>query len=219
MQEWVAGAASLVEWLIAWLQVFWPAIVATAGVVAAVLVTLHVAQHKRDARAAAAWTGLVWLVPLVGALLYLLLGVNRIQRRARQLTGGGAIDAALSAGRDQGTPLQSDRLRVLARLVGRLTGLPLTGGNRVTLLEAGPALAAMIQAVDQARDSVLLATYIFGNDAAGKPLAEALERAVARGVTVRVLVDGVGALYSLPPITLRLRRRGVRVERFLHSIA
>ncbi|MBL4723269.1 MAG: PLDc N-terminal domain-containing protein, partial [Alcanivorax sp.] len=93
MQEWVAGAASLVEWLIAWLQVFWPAIVATAGVVAAVWVTLHVAQHKRDARAAAAWTGLVWLVPLVGALLYLLLGVNRIQRRARQLTGGGAIDA------------------------------------------------------------------------------------------------------------------------------
>ena len=85
MQEWVAGAASLVEWLIAWLQVFWPAIVATAGVVAAVWVTLHVAQHKRDARAAAAWTGLVWLVPLVGALLYLLLGVNRIQRRARQL--------------------------------------------------------------------------------------------------------------------------------------
>ena len=54
MQEWVAGAASLVEWLIAWLQVFWPAIVATAGVVAAVWVTLHVAQHKRDARAAAA---------------------------------------------------------------------------------------------------------------------------------------------------------------------
>ena len=53
MQEWVAGAASLVEWLIAWLQGFWPAIVATAGVVAAVWVTLHVAQHKRDARAAA----------------------------------------------------------------------------------------------------------------------------------------------------------------------
>jgi len=218
MQEWVAGAASLVEWLIAWLQVFWPAIVATTGVIAAVWVTLHVAQHKRDARAAAAWTGLVWLVPLLGALLYLLLGVNRIRRRARQLTGG-AIDAALSAGRDQGTPLQSDRLRVLARLVGRLTGLPLTGGNRVTLLEAGPALKAMIKAVDEARDSVLLATYIFGNDAAGKPLAEALERAVARGVTVRVLVDGVGVLYSLPPITLRLRRRGVRVERFLHSIA
>ena len=28
MQEWVAGAASLVEWLVAWLEVFWPAIVA-----------------------------------------------------------------------------------------------------------------------------------------------------------------------------------------------
>ncbi len=43
MQEWVAGAASLVEWGLAWLQVFWPAIVATTGVIAALWVTLHLA--------------------------------------------------------------------------------------------------------------------------------------------------------------------------------
>ena len=85
--------------------------------------------------------------------------------------------------------------------MGRLTRLPLTGGNRVSLMEAPAALAAMIEAVDQARDSVFLATYIFGNDAAGRPLADALVRAHRRGVQVRVLVDGVGALYSLPPIT------------------
>ena len=36
-------------------------------------------------------------------------------------------------------------------------------------------------------------------------------------MTVRVLVDGVGALYSLPPITLRLRRRGVRVCAPVHA--
>ncbi|MFP1679281.1 phospholipase D-like domain-containing protein [Alloalcanivorax sp. C16-2] len=218
MQDMVAGIAAPVERGLAWLNTFWPAIAATVGVVLAVWVTLHVAQHKRDARAAAAWTGLVWLVPVLGALLYLMLGVNRIQRRARQLTGGG-IDAALRAGAEQGTPLQTDRLQVLARLVGRLTRLPLTGGNRVELMEAPAALAAMIEAVEQARESVFLATYIFGNDAAGRPLADALVRAHRRGVQVRVLVDGVGALYSLPPITGYLRRRGVPVQRFLHSVA
>lgn len=218
MQDAFARMALPVEAALAWLQTFWPAIAATLGVIAAVAVTLHVAQHKRDARAAAAWTGLVWLVPLLGALLYLLLGVNRIRRRARLLTGG-AIDAALRAGQQAGAPLPTVRLQVLARLVGRLTDLPLTDGNQVALFEAATAMANMIDAINDARDSVFLATYIFGNDAAGKPLVEALERAAKRGVEVRVLIDGVGELYSLPPVAWRLRRHGVRVERFLHSFA
>ena len=42
---------------------------------------------------------------------------------------------------------------------------------------------------------------------------------MARGVKVRVLVDGVGALYSLPSVVWRLRRGKVPVERFLYSLA
>ena len=218
MTDTLASVALPVEAIINWLQAFWPAIAATVGVIAAIAVTLHVAQYKRDARAAAAWTGLVWLVPLLGALLYLILGVNRIHRRARHLTGG-AIDAALRAGQQAGTPLPNARMRTLSGLVGRLTDLPLTDGNRIELLEAPIAMARMVETVDQARESVFLATYIFGNDEAGRPLAAALERAVARGVEVRVLIDGVGELYSLPPIAWRLRRNGVQVARFLHSLA
>lgn len=218
MKESFARMTLPVEAALAWLHTFWPAIAAALGVIAAIAVTVHVAQNKRDARAAAAWTGLVWLVPLVGALLYLLLGVNRIHRRARSLTGG-VIEAALRAGQQAGADLPTVRMQVLAKLVGRLTDLPLTGGNRVDLLDAPAAMACMIEAINQANDSVLLVTYIFGNDAAGKPLAKALERAAKRGVQVRVLIDGVGELYSLPPVTWRMRRQGVHVERFLHSFA
>lgn len=218
MKDTLARAAAPIEGAAIWLHAFWPAIVATTGVVCALAVTLHVAQHKRDARAAAAWTALVWLVPVLGPLIYLILGVNRIHRRARQLTGG-AIDIAMRAGQQAGTPLPTSRLQVLSRLVGRLTDLPLTDGNSVELMEAPSAIARMIQAVNDAQESVFFATYIFGNDTAGRPLAQALERAVRRGVQVRVLVDGVGALYSLPPMTWRLKRQGVRVERFLHSLA
>ncbi len=77
----------------------------------------------------------------------------------------------------------------------------------------------MLAAIDSATESIYLATYIFGNDAAGKPLADALAAAVARGVKVRVLLDGVGALYSLPSVVWRLRRGKVPVERFLYSLA
>ncbi|WP_232802316.1 phospholipase D-like domain-containing protein [Alloalcanivorax mobilis] len=218
MMDALARMAFPIEVALAWIHAFWPMIAATAGVACAVAVTVHVAQHKRDARAAAAWTGVAWLVPVLGAVLYLILGVNRIQRRARMLTGG-VIDAAMRAGQQAGAPLPTSRLQVLSRLVGRLTDLPLTDGNKVELMEAADAMAVMTRAVDEARESVFLASYIFGNDAAGKPLAAALERAAHRGVQVRVLLDGVGALYSLPPVTWRLKRHGVRVERFLHSMA
>src|SRR5262245_45836888 len=47
--------------------------------------TGHVLLFKRDIRAATGWIGLIWLSPVVGAVLYMLLGVNRIDRKARTL--------------------------------------------------------------------------------------------------------------------------------------
>ena len=200
------------------LEPFWPYIAAAISLSLAIYVTAHVAQNKRDARAAAAWTGLVWLVPVLGAVLYFMLGVNRIQRRARQLTGG-LIDS------DDGWRVAAEavptvpHLQVLSRLVGRLTHLPLTDGNELALLDAPQTYQAMLDAINGASESIYLVTYIFGNDAAGKPLVEALAAAVKRGVKVRVLIDGMGAHYSLPSVVWRLRRRGVPVQRFLYSLA
>jgi len=56
-----------------------------AGVVTlavAAIASAHVVLYKRDSRAAVAWVGLIWLVPLLGALLYMLFGINRVRRRA-----------------------------------------------------------------------------------------------------------------------------------------
>ncbi len=63
-----------------------PHVVAVLTVLISVLASGHAVLRKRDVRAAVAWVGLVWLVPVVGAVLYLLLGINRIRRRARSLT-------------------------------------------------------------------------------------------------------------------------------------
>ncbi|MDR1647037.1 MAG: cardiolipin synthase ClsB [Zoogloeaceae bacterium] len=67
-------------------------------------------------------------------------------------------------------------------------------GNRLQLLESGreyfPALLAELQAATR---EILLETYIFADDAAGRAVALALEAAARRGVVVRVLVDGFGA--------------------------
>ena len=46
-------------------------------------VTLHVLSHNRNPGSAVSWIGLAWLSPVVGSLLYVLLGINRVRRRAR----------------------------------------------------------------------------------------------------------------------------------------
>jgi cardiolipin synthase len=177
----------------------------------------HAILRKRDTRAALGWVGVIWLVPLGGALLYALLGINRIRRRAalRRPRGLGRQPPANPWACPPELLTRSlapdgTHLARLAQLVGAVTRRPLLAGNHlVPLLDGGQAYAAMLQAIDQAARSVTLSTYIFDNDRAGRLFVEALRRARQRRVEVRVLVDDIGARYSWPPITRALRRLGV----------
>ena len=210
----------------AWLLDLWPYAVALVNLVRALGTSLHAVVYKRETRAVIAWVGLIWLAPLVGALLYILFGVNRIRRQAQALRAGRgrAVSAPLQqacAREDvarvlgvEGTNLQSQ-----VHLVGRVTDRPLLAGNHVTCLVNGDeAYPAMLEAIERAHSSIALCTYIFDNDRAGRMFVAALGRAVARGVDVRVLVDDVGARYTWPSILRPLRRAGVRVARFLPTL-
>ena len=65
--------------------------------------------------------------------------------------------------------------------------------NDIKLLETGLELfPALIEAIDGARYDVYFETYIFENDAVGRQIQEALMRAAARGVRVRVVIDWWG---------------------------
>jgi cardiolipin synthase len=89
-------------------------------------------------------------------------------------------------------------------------------GNSILPLENGEnAFPRMLEAIGSARHCVWLATYIFETDAVGREFIAALAGAAARGVQVRVLVDGVGEWYSWPHVVPLLRRVRVQAERFL----
>jgi phosphatidylserine/phosphatidylglycerophosphate/cardiolipin synthase-like enzyme len=104
----------------------------------------------------------------------------------------------------------------LARLGLAVTGLPLTTGNEVGMLHNGAAVfAAMLAAIHGATERVFLATYIFDSGPVGQQFVAALHAAAARGVDVRVLLDGLGERYSWPSVAAQLRGAGVRFARFL----
>jgi cardiolipin synthase len=201
----------------------WPTVVSAAHVTGALVVTVHAVLGRRDVPAIVGWVGLAWLAPVVGSLLYLLLGINRIQRRSIRKRGRTVVNLGRYTGEELANsalpaPLEARHpgLAGLAALAARVTGRPLTPGNAVLPLPDGDlAYDTMLGAIDGATRSVTLLTYIFDDDRAGARFVTALRQAQARGVAVRVLVDAVGARYSRPTIIARLQEAGVPAATFL----
>ena len=197
-----------VDWEIAWTAL------AVVQVMGSAAVTAHVLLRRLAPVSASAWIGLAWLAPGVGALLYVLLGVNRIERRGLRLR------RRQFAAPDQPAccAIRPAHLMPLARAATRITGRPLLAGNDVEPLPHGDAAyPAMLEAIEGAQASVALNSYIFRNDRTGRTFIDALARAQARGVAVRVLIDGVGGGWFNSGAYHRLRRLGVPAARFLHS--
>ena len=71
---------------------------------------------------------------------------------------------------------------------------------------------ALVRAMDAARTSVLLETYIFDTTGAGADIARALARAAARGVRTQLVVDGVGTGRLPAHWFAHLRSAGVQVR-------
>ncbi len=93
-------------------------------------------------------------------------------------------------------------------------------GNRLTLLNSGREFfPALIAAIDEARREVHLETYIFEDDASGRPVIDALKRAAGRGVEVRLLVDGFGAASSIDGVLPELNAAGVRTLVYRRELA
>jgi cardiolipin synthase len=174
------------------------------------VVILHLLRKPHDARTSLLWIFFTTAFPAVGALAYLLFGINTIphkgwlkqhsdstfhqQQKLRTqsthpLAGMQAEKNVLRVTADQASLFQFDRI-----LDHLSPNHPLLGGNHIQLLEpAEIALEEMILAVRNARRHIHLATYIFNDDSVGRRLMEALEERARAGVEVRVLYDAYGS--------------------------
>jgi cardiolipin synthase A/B len=82
--------------------------------------------------------------------------------------------------------------------------------ENLRLLQGGRAyFPALIEAIDGAAGWVQMETYLFDVFGAGADVANALIRAANRGVTVQVLVDGIGSQPLPPEWQEKMRKSGV----------
>ncbi|NTU78398.1 MAG: cardiolipin synthase [Chloroflexales bacterium] len=187
---------------------------------------LFVVPVNRKPSAATAWLMLVFALPWIGLALFLLLGSPKLSPRRRHIQReiNGYISAFIAKAREDPAltpmvaPLVPERYQPFVELGTALGALPALAGNAVEILTDYDDMLARIAAdIDAARLFVHVEFYILIADTASEACFQAMERAVARGVSVRVLYDPVGSRkYPTYRATLeRMRAAGIRAHPML----
>ncbi len=174
---------------------------------------------------ALAWLSVIFFLPVLGLVLYLLIGENRLGRIRTRLHKAVTLSVRshqrLAYLRDNVLqPEMSPALMPVILQTQKISGMPILDGNQVELLsETDQTIDRLIADIDAAGHHVHLLYYIFRFDDIGRRVTEALIRAAQRGVRCRLLVDAVG---SRQMFGLRHRRvlgeiqgHGVEVQRAL----
>ncbi|MEN9824282.1 MAG: hypothetical protein RI953_27 [Pseudomonadota bacterium] len=100
-----------------------------------------------------------------------------------------------------------------ARDISKGWGEPEHGWESQDLLIDGDAyFALVVEAINSATTKVYLESYIFEFDSLGRRLIDALFDAQARGVEVKVLVDGVGSANLIGSMLRPLREQGLEIR-------
>lgn len=202
-----------------------------AGIAHAALgiaLSLHVLLNKHRPVSAVLWLATLWAFPFLGALVYLCFGIDQVERGAEARAACRAIQRELGLDRGSGGSLAQQAppalpagrgIEILDVTNGSRRPLERLYGNRVELLVDGdefyPALDA---AIDGARDSIHLQSFIIARDATGRALVERLAARARDGLAVRLLYDRFGSTYAHYSTMFRAARKaGVKVASISHA--
>lgn len=176
--------------------------------------------HRRRLTSALSWLALIFFLPWLGVLLYLLFAerpLTRRTRRHREIQDAVRSGERLRFQERHRVELRLQRERAaLGALTHRLGGFEVLGGNRAEILPGDDrAIEALVASIDGAEHHVHVLFYIIADDRSGRAVADALTRAAARGVTCRLLADAIGSRRFHRRMAPRLREAGVAVHKVL----
>jgi cardiolipin synthase len=197
-------------------------VLALVSIVLAAVAACHIVLTKEDVRSAVAWTGLVFLSPFVGSIVYVILGVNRIHREASKLKkkkGQTEVFDLFVGGKASETRIEPHVWQMY--LLGQKVHPDefVNGNSVMPLVNGDQAFPAMLDSISKAKRSIALMTYIFDRDKSGLQFVDALSAAKRNGVDIYVLIDDVGIKYGKPPIDKELRQSGISTGRFMPTRA
>src|SRR6266446_5331837 len=212
------------------LEPYWELITAAGAILGPVLTVFTIGfilVSKKNSTSTAAWCLLVFFLPIIGPLFFLLFGyqhvkipltrkrrhlrlfASKLPRQRAEATRGSSQAANLAA---QATAPWEE----VSRLARRFGAFPVTIDNQVKFYQEGqPAFHDMLEAIRNAKHHVHLETFIFRHDETGKLFLDALTQKAREQVQVRLLYDAMGT-HRLPRRLLRpLHQAGGHSSLFL----
>jgi cardiolipin synthase len=164
------------------------------GVILRVLLRPH-----RDPASRISWLIVIVVLPVIGMLIYLLLGEVNIGRRrvAKMHEVLARMPPVVGAQSGDEANLEAkipERYGHLFQLGHSISAFDAIGGNSARLMaDSNAMIDALVADIDAAQDHVHLLFYIWLPDNNGCKVVEALKRAAFRGVTCRAMVDDLGS--------------------------
>ncbi len=178
----------------------------------------HVIWRRRPVATSLAWIAVALSLPVVGLILYVLVGETRLgERRVQRLRH--LVTDLLKPAKERWAKSNLDwdvsasNFGLIASYGSAASGIPPLRGNHLDLIhDTDEFLKSLITAIDHARQHVHIQTFIWMPTGAPREVAEACIRAAKRDVTVRVLVDAVGARPFLrSDLPDRMKAAGVKL--------
>ena len=188
------------------------------------ILALFFIPANRKPGEATAWLLLIFLAPILGAILFLLLGspkLSKWRREQQQAMNEHIKDLTEEAEqkpelRPIVDPPLPARYEPHVNLIAQLTGMPVMAGNTVELLpDYVGAVDQIVRDIDAARRFVHLEYFMFADDKIGRRVIDALVRARERGVICRVLIDHLSNLLLRGPVLKKLGAAGIPVHEML----
>lgn len=182
---------------------------------------LFIVPRNRRPSSGTAWLLLLFFLPIPGLLLFLVIGSRWLPKKRRERH----TQVEKTVHRGVAEYLLLHNLQVLhpskqgfanaTKIAQTLGAFPLLGHNAAQLYsDYHESIRQMAAAIAGAQNFVHLEFYILVADQTTEPIFVELEKAAARGVQVRVLIDHFGALRN--PGFLRTKKRFQSMDAKLH---
>lgn len=181
-------------------------------------VTLRILMKRRSVPSATAWLLIIYILPLVGVIAYVLfgelhLGKNRAERAQQMWPSTAKWLAELKDCQNIFCTKASPVAEPLFQLCEQRQGIAAIRENKLQILTTTEdTMQSLINDINQAKESIEIVFYIWHAGGMPDDVAEALMSAARRGVRCRLMIDSAGSFRFLrSPYPKRMQEAGIVV--------
>ncbi len=195
----------------------WYSLILSVLAVWAVVFSIYVVSERRSPSSTIAWVLILGFLPVVGFVVYYALGPRRFDRKKRRRAlAQEAVKKALVPSPDDSEQEDLGPARFLIEMNTGALGASAqlrTAGLRL-FFTGVETYATLLEDVGQAQNHINMEYYIWEPDSIGTRLRDALVASAARGVAVRLHLDGVGSAKANKRFWSPLTSAGGKVVHF-----